>query len=292
MKKLLNLTALFSILFISAFVELNAQEGGTGVSVQGLPYEEVHYKTDKPMPYQYVREADVMWSRIIWRRIELSEKMNHILALPTQPSRGTMSLIDVLLDGIHTKGLTAYRARAQDAGNEFDVIMTEDEVHSGMGAKTDVQLVETLEGGYDSVKVEIPYNSSEIKAYIVKELWFFDKQRSVLDVRIIGLCPIRTYYRDDDIDQANPLYKKVFWVNYPEARPLLAKSPIYSPYTDVKNLTYDDIFQKRYFSSYIFMESNPYRRAVLQYEKGLEVLLEADRIKNEIFNFEQDLWEY
>ncbi len=291
MKNLFKILAIFSFAFLFALIKLDAQDGGTGITVQPLPYQEVHISEDQPMPYQYVREADVMWSRIIWRRIELSEKMNHILALPTESSRGTMSLIDVILDGIHTKGLTAYRARASDAGNEFDVIMTEDDVHIEMGASTDYEVVETLEG-YDTVTVNVPYNSSEINAYIVKELWFFDKQRSVMDVRIIGLCPIRKYYRQDDLEQTNPLYKKVFWVNYPEARPLLAKSPIYSPYSDVKNLSYDDIFQKRFFSSYIYMESNPYRRAILQYETGLEVLLEADRIKNEIFNFEQDLWEY
>jgi gliding motility associated protien GldN len=290
MKKSLKYLAFFSFLLIFGALKLNAQEG-TGVSVMALPYEEIHTKMNKPMPYQYVREADVMWSKIIWRRIELSEKMNHILALPQQPSRGSMSLIDVILDGIHTKGLTAYRARAQDAGNEFDVILTEDDVHKEMGATTTQQVVETTEG-YDTVTVQVPYNSAEISAYLVKELWFFDKQRSVLDVRIIGLCPIRKYYREDDVEQTRPLYKKVFWINYAEARPLLAKSPIYSPYTDLKNISYDDIFQKRFFSSYIFMESNPYRRAILQYETGLEVLLEAKRIKNEIFNFEQDLWSY
>lgn len=288
MKNLLKFLAVFSFLSVFAVISLNAQNGNV-VSVSDMPYEEIHTKLDAPLPYQYVREADVMWSRIIWRRIELSEKMNHILALPAVPARGTMSLIDVVLDGIHTKGLTAYNARANDAGNEFDIIMTEDDVHEKMGSETVIEVVETLEG-WDTVKIQKPYNSADISAYIVKELWFFDKQRSVLDVRIIGMCPVRKYYREDDVQQERPLYTKVFWINYPEFRPLFAKSPIYSPYTDVKNLSFDDIFQKRFFSSYIIMESNAYRRSILQYESGLEVLLESDRIKNEIFNFEQDLW--
>jgi len=279
----------FLVCFVSIIVlAFNNFAQGTGVSVNTLPYEEIHSGVDRPVPYQHVREADVMWSRIIWRRIELSEKMNHVLALPEEPNRGSMSLIDVLLDGIHTKGLTAYKAKASDAGNEFNLIMTEDDVHKEMGAS---KIVPT-DPNDPTPPQDIPYRSAEINSYIVKELWFFDKQRSVLDVRIIGLCPIRRYYRPDDINYERPMYKKVFWINYLEARPLLAKSPIYSPYTDVKNLTYDDIFQKRLFSSYIFMESNPYNRAIIQYESGLEVLLEADRIKNEIFNFEQDLWSY
>jgi gliding motility associated protien GldN len=288
MKKKIYLSIIF-VLFIISEIDIQAQ---TGVSVNSLPYEEIHVGVDKPVPYQHVREADVMWSRIIWRRIELSEKMNHILALPELPTRGTMSLIDVLLDGIHTKGLTAYKAKASDAGGEFNLIMTEDDVHKEMGATSIPVTEQGLEGSTTQTNIEVPYNSAEINSYIVKELWYFDKQRSVLEVRIIGMCPIRKYYRPDDINYERPLYKKVFWINYAEARPILAKSPIYSPYTDVKNLTYDDIFQKRLFSSYIFMESNPYNRAIIQYESGLEVLLEADRVKNEIFNFEQDLWSY
>ncbi len=290
MKKTLKISTIFTFLSLFAVINLMAQEG-TGVSVNDMPYEEIHSKLDKPMPYQYVREADVMWSRIIWRRIELSEKMNHILALPAEPARGSMSLIDIILDGIHTKGLTAYNASAQDAGAEFNIIMTEEDVHTKMGKKSQEEVVETLEG-WDTVVVDNPYESTQISSYLLKELWFFDKQRSVLEVRIIGMCPIRKYYREDDYNQERPLFTKVFWIKYSEFRALFAKSPVYGQYTDVKNITYDDIFQKRFFSSYIIMESNPYRREINSYGSGLETLLEADRIKNEIFNKEQDLWEY
>lgn len=285
--KILSFLAFLISLSTSSFAQ-----GGTGIGVQRLPYLEVHMSKDKPMPYQFVREADVMWSRVIWRRVELTEKMNHILALPETPTRGTMSLIDVVLDAIHNKGLVVYQAKASDAGIEFNNIITEEQVYKEMGARTEFQPVERAEGGYDTIAVNIPYNSANITSYIVKELWFFDKQRSLLDVRIIGFCPILRYYRPEDELQLDPLYKKVFWVNYIEARPMLAQSPVYSVNTDLKNISFDDIFQKRFFSSYIYMESNPYQRAIQQYETGLEVLLEADRIKNEIFNFEQDLWEY
>lgn len=263
---------------------------GPGVSVQPLPYQEIHARNDRPLPYQYVREADIMWSKIIWRKLVLNEKMNHFLALPQKPFNGISSLIDVLLDGIHTKGLTAYEPQMY-LGNEFDKIMTEDEIHKAMGAGVRKQVVEKTEGVYDTVLINLEYNSSEVKEYLIKEIWFFDKQRSVLDVRIIGLCPVRVY-QSLDTTKKELQRKRVFWINYNEARPILAQAPIYNPYTDVRNLTYDDIFQMRLFSSYIIMESNPYGREISQYETGLEVLLEAERIKNEIFNFEQDLWEY
>jgi len=259
--------------------------------VLGLPYEEIHSKHDIAMPYQYVREADVMWSKIIWRRIELKEKKNHILYEPITPIGAKQSLIDVVLEGIEKKGLTAYKAKIDDAGSEFDIIMKEDEINTQMGASQEKLLVQVLEG-FDTVVVNQPYVSADITSYLVKELWFFDKQRSVLDVRIIGFCPIREYYRPTDPDRLDPQYKKVFWIYYPEARPMLANAPVFNPNSDVTSLTFDDIFQKRYFSSYIFMESNPYNRIISEYETGLEALLEADRIKENIFNLEQDLWEY
>ncbi len=286
-----NKIILFIVIFLAIMpANIFAQHGG-GSTVLGLPYEEIHAKHDVAMPYQYVREADVMWSKIIWRRIELKEKRNHILYEPIQPIGAKKSLIDVVLDGIETKGLTAYKARSSDAGSEFDVIMKEDELQQQMGASQEKLLIEVLEG-FDTVVVNQPYNSADVTSYLVKELWFFDKQRSVLDVRIIGFCPIREYFRKSDPDRLDPQYKKVFWLYYPEARPLLANSAVFNPNSDVTSLTYDDIFQKRYFSSYIFMESSPYNRVISEYEAGLDALLEGEKIKNEIFNLEQDLWEY
>ena len=266
-----------------------AQEG---LRVVTLPYEEINTRYHSPLPYQFVREADIMWAKVLWRRMELTEKMNQIFYFPAEPAAGYKSLIDVLLDGIHNRGLNAYKARARDAGEEFDIPMTEEEIHQEMGASTQVQVVENMEGGYDSVTVDIPYDPTEIKSYIIKEIWFFDKQRSVMDFRIIGLCPIRTYYREDDVERANPLYKKVFWILYTEARPLLARSPVYLSFNDLKSLTYDDIFQKHLFSGYIFMVSDPKRREISEYEQGLNVLLRAQQVQNMITDFEQSLWEY
>ncbi len=254
----------------------------------GLPYEEEHVKRDAPMPYQYLREADVMWSKTIWRRIELTEKLNHILYFPVKKKANWMSLIDVFLYGIHKGGLTPYDESGDD---EFGIILTEEEVHTRMGAKSVVSMIETPDG-MSEVTIDEPYKSWEVKAYLVKELWFFDKQRSVLEVRIIGICPILQYYRPDDVDQETPLYKKTFWIYYPEARDILASQAAYNPENDLKSITFDDIFQKRFFSSYIYKESTPYNRLLQEYTTGLDLLLEAESIKETIFNFEQDLWEY
>ena len=287
MKKILFLMAIAAVLQCFDAAKSHAQV------LLGLPYEKIHTLNRKPVPFQYVREADVMWSKIIWRRIELSEKANQHLYYPTQPQDGRMSLIDVLLEGIHTQGLTAYNP---DLTDEFSSIITEKEVHQRMGAQTKQQEVETLDGEGSEVKIiDEPYHSEQVKAYMLKELWFFDKQRSVLEVRIIGICPLRLFAKEGEEDDSEgvPQQKKAFWIYYPEARKILSNAECFNLQNDAARLSYEDIFEKRYFSSYIVQESNVYNnRMIAEYTTGQEALLEAEKIKETIFNFEQDLWEY
>ena len=127
---------------------------------------------------------------------------------------------------------------------------------------------------------------------MIKEEWYFDKQSSSLNVRIVGICPIREFTRD--IDQAGQVQRtKVFWVYYPEARNLLATNKVLNPYNHAQSMSFDDLFIKRFFNSYIVKESNVYNnRDISAYLSGKDAMLESKRIENDIFNFEQDLWEY
>jgi gliding motility associated protien GldN len=124
----------------------------------------------------------------------------------------------------------------------------------------------------------------------MKEDWFFDKQRSVMDVRILGLCPMK--------EKADPTsgevigYSPLFWVYFPECRATFAKAEVYNTKNDAERRSLDDIFWKRMFSSYIHKESNVYDRVVVSYATGLDVLLESDRIKDDIFVYEHDLWHF
>ena len=134
MKKVLLLTAVVAFLQCLVAKESQAQV------LLGLPYEKIHTTNRKPVPYQFVREADVMWSKIIWRQIELSERANQHLYFPTVPTDGRRSLIDVLLEGIHTQGLTAY---GESGGDEFGQILTEQQVHKNLGS--DLVLTQILD---------------------------------------------------------------------------------------------------------------------------------------------------
>ncbi|RME18139.1 MAG: gliding motility protein GldN [Bacteroidetes bacterium] len=122
-----------------------------------------------------------------------------------------------------------------------------------------------------------------ILKYQLKEDWFFDKQRSVLDVRILGI-QANLYVEDKDT------YKDLFWVYFPACRPFFARHEVFNPRNPSENRTFDDIFWKRQFNSTIVKEENVYDRMLLEYLRGIDNLLEAERIKNDLFKWEHDLW--
>lgn len=282
----------FSIILLIAvtfnLTGVKAQEVLNGIFTQN------HVPNKKPIPYQYLREADVMWSKTVWRKIQLKEKINFPLYYPENPIGERMSFMSLLMWAIQNQGLHAYDE--DQTGNEFAIEMTMNDIQAKLGAKKTVQQVEDVETGDVTENIiEEDGKPQEVKELLVKELWFFDKQRSVLEVRIIGICPIRLYVRDEDQDMENPEVQmaKVFWIYYPEARKILANHFAFNPKNDVQSRTFDEVFLSRMFSSYIVQVSNAYdNRPISSYTIGLESMLEAERIKESIFNYEQDLWHY
>lgn len=247
-------------------------------------------------PYQHVREADVMWSTKIERVIDLREKMNQVFYYPIRPINDRKNLIDVLIDAIKEGTITAYDARQ---GDEFKSPFSATEAQNiglmvlgipqsytlpQIDPDTGEEIIIIVENNFDDFK-------HNVKKYRIKEEWFFDKQRSVMEVRIIGICPIIDKYNED----GDALLGEVdlFWVYYPEARKVFSKAEVFNHRkNDAARLTFDDIFHKRFFSSRIVKESNKYDRSIDQYKQGLDALLESEKIKEEIFNLEHDLWEY
>lgn len=251
-----------------------------------------------PVPYPYVREADIMWSKTIWRIINLREKMNLPLYYPTVPMDNRLSLIDLLLYGIQKEGIIAY---SPDEEDEFSKQITWKEIEDRFGVRNDTVYIEDPETGESVMRVvNTGIVSSEVKKIMIKELWYFDKQTSQLEVKIIGICPIREYERNEsttqntEIDEEPELVmKKLFWVSFPSVRFLFANNFVFNPFNDAARLSFDNLFYKRRFSSYVYKESNVYdNRFIGEYKQGLDALLEAKNIEDEIFVFEHDLWEH
>lgn len=261
-------------------------------------YEKVNIPLKKPVPYPDIREADVMWSKIIWRMVDLREKMNLPLIYPTEPIGERMSLISLLLYGIDNEGLQVYNTNS--LYDEFKVAMTKADIDANLDAgEKKTQIIDAAGNPKDSTYMQ-DRRIDEVKKLLIKEKWFFDKQHSTMQVRILGLCPIRVFPKvvqgqnaAEAGDDAEIVMRQVFWVYYPEARNLLASHAIFTRFNDAQQVSFDDLFMQRRFSGYIFKESNVYNnRRVEEYATGVEALLEADRIKQYLFEVEHDLWEY
>jgi len=280
MKKLL-------FLFIGLFLITGVFTTTEAQGVDGVYTKHITAKR-KPIPFQYIREADVMWSKVLWRRVDLTEKRNLALYYPTEEMEDRKSLFQLMMWGIKNKSLTPF------ATDEFLTQYTLNEIDERFGAGIDTTYdIDPETGETIPLITKKSGDISEVKQLLIKERWIFDKQRSVMEARIIGICPIRAYYRDDDLDHEDIHFKQLFWVFFPEARNIFASQAIYNPKNQSQEITFDDYFIKRMFDGYIFRTSNVYNnRRIEEYATGLDVLLESEKVKNEIFNFESDLWEF
>ena len=253
-------------------------------------YEPDHIPNRKPIPYAFLREADVMYKKRVWRVIDLREKINLNLYYPTAPIAGRMSLIDLLLDGIANEGITAWNTD----DDRFTQPMSRAQIDENFGAVEKSQTYTDENGDEQTVTVKGEIKSTEVKQYWLKEDWFFDRKYSKMDVRILGISPIRFYIKDgDDGEDAEPRKMYVCWIYFPNVRRILADHEVFNNNNDAERRTFDDIFFKRYFNSFIVKVSNVYDdRGISEYSLGIQSLLEAEALKKQITDYEQDLWEY
>lgn len=231
------------------------------------------------LPYDHVREADIFWEKRIWRVIDVREKMNLAFAYPERP------FFTILMEAAEAGEITVYSTE----DDKFSIPLTPDEVAS-MGASVDTIATvdpETYEETFQVVRNEV--DPSDVKRFRLKEVWFFDEETSTMQVRILGIAPLIEEFDDN----GNFRYERpMFWVYYPEAREVLARERVFNIANDSSPMSYEDLFEMRFFASYIYKESNVFDRRLEDYLSGTDLLMESERIRQEIFNFEHDLWSY
>jgi gliding motility associated protien GldN len=275
---------IFSLIILAGFNQpLRAQ------ILDNPPQDVIQYDNDlvdtKPIPYPTTRQADIMWSKRIWREIDMRQKINQPFYYPLEPHNNWRNFITVIMDALKEGSITAYDISPTD---EFLVPLNFQEIESRQidTVHRTFQRPYPPYEEYDTV-IYSQFDPSLVTRIRIKEDWYFDKKRSQMLVRILGICPVMIKQRNDE-EYSEPL----FWIYFPEARPVLGHAEVFNRENDAGRRSYDEIFMKRFFASYIYKEQNVYDRRISEYAQGLDALLEAERVKQDLLDFEQQLWEY
>ena len=294
MRNYFKFTLLISAIFTLSFESI-AQEPQD--FLDGAYQPVTNFQKSK-VPYPYLREADVMYSKRIWQEIDLKQKINHPFYYPIESINNRKNLFDViktalLLPGIDGQpSLLAYSPGSASDEDEFFTRnrLELDSIFNILNPLSPVDKFDDNTGvKLETVMERKPLSSDLITRYRLKEDWIWDRQRSERYVRIIGIAPLMETIDEDTGELLG--YLPLFWLYYPECRSVFARAEAFNLFNDAQRRTYEDLFQKRYFSGCIVKESNVYDRD-LRYLKGMDALAESERIKEELFLLEHDLWHY
>ncbi|QTY28120.1 gliding motility protein GldN [Flavobacterium sp. CS20] len=337
----MSIRFIYIIALFLTFSQINAQSSVLNAKspddIKKLSQEEEELDDSKPLPYGYVDKRDIMWSKIVWEKIDLNQKINYPLLYPLDDGRlgdNRQSLFQVLISSIKKGGedpnaegaitevySTSYfqqKKSYEEIQNSLKAIFLPDVAldllgQYGITGTENVQLFlnralsNELQNYPELYSDELinqmkPYvipteiTGADITAYLVKGIWYFDKRQGALKYRLLGIAPAGY-----DIQTQNPTYSgdpKVipyFWVWFKDARQALHKAKVLNSDNGAHPLTFDHLLNSRRFEALIYKTQNIYEdREIENYiqDNALMQLLEARRLKEQIRNFELDMWTY
>ncbi|RIA08866.1 protein involved in gliding motility GldN [Flavobacteriaceae bacterium MAR_2010_72] len=253
---------------------------------------------DKPLEYGYVDDRDILFSKLTWEKVVLDERVNFPLYFPVDTNNigsNRRSLFDVLV-----KAIKDGKIENMYDDSYFTTKLTVKDLGPRMSR------IDTLDIGYEQYNadgfvdpeyiVKRDIQAYDISAYLIKGLWYFDKRHGELKYRILGLAPAAPDVNFiDSEDEANKMPIPLFWIFFPEARGVLHEAKSFNNKNSAMPVTFDHLLNSRRFNGYMYKEENVYGdREVKDYvaDNALMQLLESDRIKDKIRNFEMDMWSY
>jgi gliding motility associated protien GldN len=285
---MINFKSILFLAIVMMALNVKAQPGvfQPGDYRDGI-YDKENSTNRRFIPYTHLREGDVNWEKRVWRKLDMREKQNQQLYYPTEAVTSRISLMQLVLKYVLSGQIIAF------TDEEFLLPYELSAIRSKIVIVGDTTDVEEFDASGNSVMVRKPGVTDSTWIYEnftsldLKEDWFFDKQKSVLEVRILAMGFNALKPGKEDIGEFN-----MFYTYFPACRPFFAKHEVYNAKNDAERRTFEDIFWKRQFSSIATKETNVYDRTIERYSKGIDALLESDRIKNDIFKWEHDLWHF
>lgn len=245
-----------------------------------------------PLAYENIREDDAVYVVRVWREIDAREKMNQTFRYAGIEDNGSQRFISILLKAIKDGTVTAFSAD----DDRFTTPITADDAINAFGGGSDTVKVYDDDGNVKGYQIRAKATDPDsIYKFRLKEEWVFDKESSKLYVRIIGIAPVIPYKLSTGDVIANS-DRPVWWVYYPDLRPILAKYNVYNAKNMSAGMTWEELFESRLFTSYIVQSTidNPYNLplSAVYPNNTLFRLLQGEKIKDKIFNYEQSLWSY
>ena len=246
-----------------------------------------------PLPYENLREEDALFSEFVWEEIDGREKLNRPFVYQAYDDNGDQRFFAILMRAIEKEEVIPFSAEGGD--DRFTTPITYDQVSSMLKGSLDTQLVQNVDNPniYDTTIIyntKLAPSPDSMYTFRLKEQWIFDKKTSRMYCRIIGIAPVATIVINN-----KPVKRTLFWLYYPELRASLAKNEVYNPKNISTRITWEELFESRYFNSYIVKSSiDNYNDKLLNaiYKDPLRRLQEGEKIRQKIFDYEQDRWVY
>lgn len=298
MNRVFNLFT-FLILLVGGVHSLSAQANLLNARVPQdigvLNDQQLESNDEKPLAYGYVDDRDLLWSKTVWEIIDLDERVNFPYYYPTDtlnlgPER--RSLFDVLKKNLGSNNIKEVYKSAY-----FREKLTYEEIQERLVA------VDTTDAGYEQFNADgfvdpqfierRRITAAEIRQYKIKGTWYFDKRLGELKYRLLAICPVAPDVAIKKLPGEEEDLVELFWVWFPDARTSLNSNKVFNTRNSSQPITYDHMLNSRRFSSIIYKEENVYEDREVKdyiYEDALRMLLESERIKSIIRDYEQDMW--
>jgi gliding motility associated protien GldN len=283
----MNGNKLLIVCFFLGFLLAGGSATYAQFEYQDFTYNKQSIKERKIVPYPSLIERDVIYYRRIYRIIDTREKMNMVMKWPRNPLYRI--IYDACTKGYGSAPVIAYR------NDSLTSVITPEEILSKGGSEESVQMADPNDPNGEALidtVIRNPFRPSEIRRFLLMEDWIFDKQTSQFFIRIIAIAPLF----DLVISGQNLGENELFWVKWTDLRPVLVNQEVFNRHNDAMRFSYDDYFEQRVFSSYITKESNAFDNRIIDFEEfrtdKFSALLESEKIKNKLFEWEHDLWEW
>ena len=290
----------------TTFAQSNLLNAKTPDQIGKKTEAELSADNDKPLPYGYVHDRDILMGKRIWEFVDLDERVNFPLYFPVEgdvmSSPDRRPLYNVLISGIKEGKITEVydssyfttKKTLKDIESSLYTVDTTDVGREQMNEDMEAYRKGTKKIDEEFIrKTEI--EAYDVSAYRIVGYWYFDKRQGELKYRLLGICPVVPDVFSKKNNDAELEYIDLFWVYFPSTRDILHEAKAFNNRNSAMPFSFDHLLNARRFSGMIYLEENVYGdRKIADYmkENAQMQLLESDRVKEKIRDFEQDMWNY